>query len=313
MRITHPYGPGAQDEDVCSLRDIRLVDLTKADVYRWWDGVQRCYPEAKTVNQQAYKRLRAACAEAVERGMLATNPVAIPKAGSKIETKEKYLPTDGEIGAILAQVPARYRVLTSLVLHHGVRIGEAIALEVADVEVIPRPVPFLPRVTVTIRQNAQRITDGGGTHMLLQSPKTKAGNRTVPIMAADVPYFLDHLARFTPAEPTVIRQQIKGTHSTRTLRLLTVTASGHMVMDTSYRSVLSRAKERAGVHPGINPHTGRNWLITRLAEQGAHLKEIGKLLGQDDMETIYEVYMKVRAGRTDELMDRVSQSLGGGS
>ncbi|QPK79261.1 hypothetical protein G7Y31_00550 [Corynebacterium lizhenjunii] len=214
VRITHPYGPGAQDADVCSLRDIRLVDLTKADVYRWWDGVQRCYPEAKTVNQQAYKRLRAACAEAVERGILATNPVAIPKAGSKIEIKEKYLPTDGEIGAILAQVPARYRVLTSLVLHHGVRIGEAIALEVADVEVIPLPVPFLPRVTVTIRQNAQRITDGGGTHMLLQSPKTKAGNRTVPIMAADVPYFLDHLARFAPAEPTVIRQQIKGTHST---------------------------------------------------------------------------------------------------
>ncbi|WP_425321643.1 tyrosine-type recombinase/integrase [Corynebacterium lizhenjunii] len=104
---------------------------------------------------------------------------------------------------------------------------------------------------------------------------------------------------------------IQGSRPTRTLRLLTVTASGHMVMDTSYRSVLSRAKERAGVHPGINPHTGRNWLITRLAEQGAHLKEIGKLLGQDDMETIYEVYMKVRAGRTDELMDRVSQSLGG--
>ena len=59
----------------------------------------------------------------------------------------------------------------------------------------------------------------------------------------------------------------------------------------------------------IDPHCGRNWLITRLAEQGAHLKEIGQLLGQDDISTILGVYMKVRAGRVDTLMDRVDQSI----
>ena len=63
------------------------------------------------------------------------------------------------------------------------------------------------------------------------------------------------------------------------------------------------------MNPDIDPHTGRNWLITRLAEQGAHLKEIGALLGQDDLATIMDVYMKVRAGRTQALMERVNDTL----
>lgn len=96
----------------------------------------------------------------------------------------------------------------------------------------------------------------------------------------------------------------------RTITPLTVTAAGAPVMDTSFRSRLNTAETRAGVTTEIDPHCGRNWLITRLAEQGAHLKEIGALLGQSDLETIMKVYMKVRAGRTDTLMDKVNDSLG---
>lgn len=307
VRITQPYGPGAEDKDVCSLRGIPLAKLTEADVYRWWDGVQRCYPSAYTVNQQAYKRLKAACAGAVEREMIETNPVDIREAGKRVQTKEKYLPTDAEIAAILGHVPSRYRALTSLMLHHGLRIGEAIALERNDVQVEQQPGASLPRVTVRVKQNAQRITDGGGNYMLVQPPKTKAGYREVPIMVADAPIFLEHLEKYAPGAPTVLRT----TEGERSAVLLSSTGSGKMVMDTSFRSVLARAKETAGVSPDIDPHTGRNWLITRLAEQGAHLKEIGRLLGQDDVTTILNVYLKVRAERTTSLMEKVSATLEG--
>lgn len=305
VRITEPYGPGANDKDVCSLRDIALAKLTKADVYRWWDGVQRCYPSAHTINQQAYKRLKAACAGAVEREMIEGNPVDIKEAGKRVETNEKYLPTDAEIAGILDHVPARYRALTSLMLHHGLRIGEAIALERDDVRIEHQPGASVPRVTVRVKQNAQRISGSGGIYMLVQPPKTKAGYREVPIMAADVPIFLEHLEKYAPGAPTVLRT----TEGARSAALLTSTASGKMVMDTSYRSVLSRAKEKAGVCADIDPHCGRNWLITRLAEQGAHLKEIGRLLGQDDVTTILNVYLKVRAERTTSLMEKVSATL----
>ncbi|VZH85979.1 site-specific integrase [Corynebacterium rouxii] len=34
-------------------------------------------------------------------------------------------------------------------------------------------------------------------------------------------------------------------------------------------------EDAADVPAFIDPHCDRNWLITRIAEQGAHLKEIG--------------------------------------
>ena len=304
-RILAPLPPGDSDPRVVGLKNIPLTRLTTADVYKWWDGLQAAYPDAKTTNQHAYKRLRAACAEAVRREMIDANPAAVREAGKRVQAQEKYLPEDWELAAILDHMDAAYKPLTSLILHHGARIGEAIAVEVEDVTVTPRPVPWLPKVAVAVRQNAQRLTIDGKTRMVVMStPKTSAGRRAIPIMDADAPLFLAHLWAHDG-----LATLVETDRGTRKMVLLTRTATGQMVMDTSYRSILNRVKRRAGVDAGINPHTGRNWLITRLAEQGAHLKEIGALLGQDDVSTILDVYMKVRSGRTDELMERVSATL----
>ena len=286
------------------LASMPLTGATRGDVYRWWDEVQCTHPEAKTINQQAYKRLRAAYAEAVRRQMVGSNPVEVPDAGRRVVPKEKYLPSDKEIEKILDALPDRYKALGSMVLHHGLRIGEALAVAVDDVVVLPGPVPYLPPVVIHVRRNAQRLTGEGGTVMFLQSPKTRAGVRDVPVMGADIPLFLRHLARHGGEKVTV------GSESGPvTFVPFTTTTAGNMMFDTSFRSILTRAEERAGVTTEIDPHCGRNWLITRLAEQGAHLKEIGALLGQDDVATILDVYMKVRAGRTTTLMERVNDSL----
>lgn len=307
-RITEPLAPGADDPDVTRLAGLRLVDVTKGDVYRWHDGVQRHYGNAATINMQAYKRLRAAFDEAVRREMVKVNPVDVPRAGKKLKPGEKHLPEDSEIDAILEAVPAQYRVMTSLTLHHGLRIGEALALKRENVQVEWLPAPWMPKVNVTVEQNAQKISDDPDrtTYMLIQDPKTNAGHRTVPIMARDVPYFLEHLARYAPWKAS----QVDTWEGPRAMMLLTVTSNNRIVMDSSFRNVLERARERAGVTSKITPHSGRDWLITRLAEHGAHLKEIGRLLGQQDLDTIMHVYMQVRAGRTESLMEQVNASVG---
>lgn len=304
-RILSPLPPGDRDPRITSLKTIPITRLTTRDVYAWWDGLQAAYPNSRTVNQHAYKRLRSAFTEAVRREMVPANPVEVKEAGKRVQTVEKYLPEDWEIAAIIDGMDERYKPLTSLVLHHGLRIGEALALERDDVHVEYRPVPWLPRITVEVRQNAQRLQVDGRTRMVvLSTPKTSAGRRVVPIMDKDTPLFLRHLWRepFTPV-------RVETDHGPRTVQLFTTTGKGQIVMDTSYRSILARVKKRVGVSPDIDPHTGRNWLITRLAEQGAHLKEIGNLLGQEDVATILDVYMKVRAGRVETLMERVSDSI----
>ena len=307
-RITKPQPPGDEDPRITRLAAIPIKDLTKMIVFDWWAGINAIYA-SPTTNQKAYKRLKAACAAAVEREILATNPVVIREAGMRVKPEEKYLPQDYELHAIVQHMPSRYRVLTSLVLFHGLRLGEALALETCHVSVTGES-PTAPRVVVRVEQNAQRIgRKGEKTYMLWQSPKTKAGYRDVPILPSHAGMFLEHLAQHVSGIPCVVPVFEKGKEIQRSKFLLTTTEKGQPLMDTSYRSVLARAKEKAGVSMDIDPHCGRNWLITRLAEQGAHLKEIGQLLGQDDISTILGVYMKVRAGRVDTLMDRVDQSI----
>ncbi|AKK05201.1 phage integrase family protein (plasmid) [Corynebacterium mustelae] len=307
-RITQPQPPGDADLRITGLAATPLAELTKTKVYAWWSAICETY-DSPTVNQQAYKRLKAACAEAVEREMIPRSPVEIKEAGRRVKSDEKYLPTDAELHAILGHMNPRYKALTSLVLFHGLRLGEALALEQHHVRVTGE-VPFAPRVVVRVEQNAQRINKRGErTYMLWQSPKTTAGYRDVPILRSHTQIFLDHLANYAPTETCAVQVFEKNREALQEKLLLTVTEKGAPMMDTSYRSVLGRAKERAGVCMDIDPHCGRNWLITRLAEQGAHLKEIGRLLGQEDISTILGVYMKVRAGRVDTLMDRVDDSL----
>ena len=113
--------------------------------------------------------------------------------------------------------------------------------------------------------------------------------------------------------PTVVRLSKEFGGGTRPAQLLTTTGAGLMVMDTSYRSVLARAVERAGVSPLIKPHSGRRWLVTMLAEHGAHVKEISRIVGDEDLEVIMSIYMQVRAERTTELMDIVSDSVARGA
>lgn len=307
VRILEPTTPGADCPDVTRLKDIPLAKLTKQDVYRWWDGLQECFPDdGRVTNQKAYVRLRAALDEAVRRELVPENPVEIPEAAKKVKPQEKYLMKDWEVQALIDAVPERYKVVTSLVLRHGLRIGEALALEVGDVHICRTGGGEVARVTVSIRQNAQRINDDTNhARMVVQPPKTKAGARTVPIMSVDVPLFVAHLEQCAPGVTT----EVETDDGVKRLSLLTTTANGNILLDTSYRSVLNRAKKEAGTSPRITPHCGRNWLITRLAEQGAHLKEIGTLLGQEDVSTILNVYMKARAERTVEMMDAVNNSL----
>lgn len=304
--------PGAPDcHDMHRLREIPLTELSKDDVRRWWDAMVQAFPEQEETNKKAYKRLRAACAEAVHRELIDRNPVDIPTATRRTTKEDGYLPSDDEIQSILEAMAPRYRVLTSLVLFHGLRIGEAIALERGDVEVSGE-VPFKPRVVVHVRQNAQRVPPPnpvGHVYMNFQPPKTHAGARDVPIMPAHTGLFMRHLAEYAPTTCVEVRTDTTLTEGTKKVVLLTATDKGAPVMDTSFRSVLDRAKKRAGVHSPITPHAGRRWLITRLAENGAHLKEIGRLLGQDDFDTITKIYMQVRAGRTTELVDAVSFGL----
>ncbi|BAC17626.1 site-specific recombinase, phage integrase family [Corynebacterium efficiens YS-314] len=275
------------------LRDIPLLKVTRRDVATWWDDINRQF-DSPPYNRNAYARLRTAIQAAVDRDIIPGNVVSVPDAKSRPKPKRKQLP-DGEImQAIVDQldhtvprVDGRHKLIAILTFFHGMRIGEALGLRREHI------IDTGDTISIRVTGNAYRRPGKGMA--LKDTAKTDAGTRTVPVFPHfhnDLRYHLDH---FTPPHPTA---------------QLFLSAHGQLILDTSYRSILHRAKIRAGMEDvEITPHYGRVWLITTLAELGMVPPAIGEILGQVDLKTITEIYMRSTEAKRNEILGQVNAAL----
>lgn len=267
------------------LRTIPLVRLTRRDVIDWWDAltIQFGY---QPYNRAAYVRLRTAIQAAVDRDLIPTNPVDVKEARHKPKPARKELPEAATMQKIVDNLNPTHKIIGILTFFHGMRIGEVLGLRRKDITIAG------DTILIHIRGNAYRTSDG----MKYQdTPKTSASHRTIPVFKKFHQDIIDHLATIGDSPDAFI----------------CTTGSGKIILDTSYRSVLHRAKTRAGITERISPHYGRVWLITTLVEQGMTIPAIGELLGQVDLKTITEIYMRTSNARRQEALQRVSDSLMG--
>lgn len=267
------------------LRTIPLVRLTRRDVIDWWDAltIQFGY---QPYNRAAYVRLRTAIQAAVDRDLIPTNPVDVKEARHKPKPARKELPEAATMQKIVDNLNPTHKIIGILTFFHGMRIGEVLGLRRKDITIAG------DTILIHIRGNAYRTSDG----MKYQdTPKTSASYRTIPVFKKFHQDIIDHLDTIGDSPDAFI----------------CTTGSGKIILDTSYRSVLHRAKTRAGITERISPHYGRVWLITTLVEQGMTIPAIGELLGQVDLKTITEIYMRTSNARRQEALQRVSDSLMG--
>ena len=267
------------------LRTIPLVRLTRRDVIDWWDAltIQFGY---QPYNRAAYVRLRTAIQAAVDRDLIPTNPVDVKEARHKPKPARKELPEAATMQKIVDNLNPTHKIIGILTFFHGMRIGEVLGLRRKDITITG------DTILIHIRGNAYRTSNG----MKYQdTPKTSASHRTIPVFKKFHQDIIDHLATIGDSPDAFI----------------CTTGSGKIILDTSYRSVLHRAKTRAGITERISPHYGRVWLITTLVEQGMTIPAIGELLGQVDLKTITEIYLRTSNARRQEALQRVSDSLMG--
>ena len=267
------------------LRTIPLVRLTRRDVIDWWDAltIQFGY---QPYNRAAYVRLRTAIQAAVDRDLIPTNPVDVKEARHKPKPARKELPEAATMQKIVDNLNPTHKIIGILTFFHGMRIGEVLGLRRKDITITG------DTILIHIRGNAYRTSNG----MKYQdTPKTSASHRTIPVFKKFHQDIIDHLATIGDSPDAFI----------------CTTGSGKIILDASYRSVLHRAKTRAGITERISPHYGRVWLITTLVEQGMTIPAIGELLGQVDLKTITEIYMRTSNARRQEALQRVSDSLMG--
>lgn len=273
-------------EPAAFFKSIPLSQVTRQDVAAWFDAITKQYPTGR-LNHEAWGRVKSAFNAAVDRDLIQTNPAdGLKMARRKPTPYRKELPTAEQFHLIIDQLPARYQLVGALTFFHGLRLGEALALRRKDV------VQEDGRWYVWVRGTAYRTSHG---MQRLDTPKTSAGHRKVPVFEKFNSYLRRHMRNFV-AQPAD--------------SWLFTTQEGKPVMDTSYRTRLGNAKKKAGLEDSkISSHYGRVWLITELAEKGLPIPAIGQILGQTDLSTITEVYMRAKPDHVLAVLDEVGRQL----
>jgi integrase len=193
--------------------------------------------------------VRALLATAHEDGLIRGNPAAglriVQRVGKESgEARVKAL-TEDELRALLTEVPDDWRLFFEFLAHTGLRIGEAVALTWADVDLGAR------RIAVRRRLYRGRF----------DSPKSRYGLRVVPL-AETLARGLWRLRGTAPAEAPVFPTR-EGTH-----------------LDPSNVAarILKPAAKRAGV-PWAGFHTFRHTCATMLFRHGLNGKQVQMWLG----------------------------------
>jgi integrase len=251
-------------------KDRRPRQLTQASVR---DG--------SATASRAYRLLHAVFATAEEDNLVAANPCRIRGASAR-KAAERPVLSIPEVLALADEVPTRYEALVHLLVWSGLRIGEASALQRRDLDLTPG------RASLSVRE---RIYPLKGVYDI-DTPKSRAGVRTIAIPAVLAEQLDRHLAAYTG----------RGSSSW----VFTTETGGNI--RTSYYQMLRRALVRLG-RPDIRPHDLRHTGMTLAAEAGASLAELKHRLGQSTTQAA-EIYLHATADhgrRIAERMDELAQ------
>jgi integrase/recombinase XerC len=204
---------------------------------------------------------------------------ADPTAGMPLPRTERRLPrplsvddceTLIEAVDAAADRPAelRDRALLELLYGAGLRVGEAVALDVRDVD---------------LHRGEVRVLGKGGKERVVPLPAAARAALGAWLDSRRHPGLL--------AEPLFVSLS-RGAKRRRT-----------RLGERDVRRVLSRRARRAGIADRVHPHRLRHSYATHLLDMGADLREIQELLGHESLATT-EKYTAVSAERLVEVYDR---------
>jgi integrase len=232
------------------LGHLSLREITDATIRRWRKDLLDAGVGASSV-AKAYRLLRAVLNTAVEDELIRRNPCRIKAAGNDGSPERPVLDVAQVLAAARA-VPDRYRALVVLATFTSLRFGELAALQRGNIDTA--------NALVHVRRAQIELSDG---RLLIKSPKTEAGKRSVSIPAAVLPDLEAHLTRYALPGP-------EG-------RVFTATG-GTPLRRQNFRRVWVKALAAADLPP-VHFHDLRHTGNTLAAAGGASLRELMARMG----------------------------------
>lgn len=281
--------------------DLLLSEVKPDDAARVW--VEYAGMSASTVRKAA-QIFRAIFDSAIENDLCVKNPFRAKSATPpKAEAGTHRALEQGEISLILS-TPHRLQAAVMVMLYAGLRRGEVIALTSADIDLDQGVI----RVDKAVRYDSNAA--------ILDTPKTSAGIRTVPIPDALRPILQDLKGYVAPsASGGMMTEQAWQRAWESYLDALTVAANGGL-----HRRWYGRTKEHKALlaadqelppyrEISFRPHDLRHTYCTMLCDAGVPLRQAMEWLGHADEKMILRVYDHNTAARRQQSLDALNTQI----
>lgn len=231
-----------------------------------------------------YRLLRRVLNAAVEDGRIARNPAARMRLPAE-ERREHRILEPQEIEALAAEVPGRYKTLIYLLAYGGLRIGEAAALRVGDVN-------FL-KGRVTVQRNSVEVEG-----RLVEGTPKGGARRTVRIPRTVVDELSRHIDNYGELIPEA--------------RLFT-SDSGSALRQSRFRTKVFTPAAKAGGLAPLRVHDLRHTAVALAIAAGYHPKAIQELAGHATVTMTFDTYGHLFDTLQDAGVERLDEIARGSS
>ena len=207
--------------------------------------------------------------------------------------------TPAQVHTLASALPARYRAMAYVGAGCGLRLGEALGLELGHVDFLRRE--------IHVRQQLNSLAQASRSSRYL---KTRTSTRTVELPAVVAAELARHIEHHPPAPVDVIDRTDPRRETTRPSALLFTNTAGRPQHRGSWAKTWGSARDAAGLPAGVGFHALRHYFATLLIFSGANVKTVQLALGHSSPTITLDAYVGLWPDSADRTRTIVDAALG---
>lgn len=276
------------------LAGVDVAELRRRDLQNFADELLGSGLASGTVSN-VFNPIQAFYRWEIDRDELTYNPserIDLPNGDSK---RPKRIASSIEAAALLAALDTEDRPVWATAFYAGLRRGELQALRVCDID--------LKADLIAVERGWDQVEGA-------IEPKSRAGRRTVPLLAI----LRDYLTQYLRGTGRSGDDLVFGRSPTQAFYASTVDGRAKRAWKAANKRE-RQAGERKGHTPDllvpISLHLCRHTFASLLIDSGANPKAIQEFMGHSKIQTTFDVYGHLLPGSRDEVRRRMDAYLRG--